>query len=215
MARGEGRRLEGIPFTVKDLIATAGVRTTAGSIVLRDYVPSWSAPGVQRLQAEGAILLGNLTVPSSASAIWIPATGCSATRAIRGRSNDARRFEWRRQRGGSGGLTSFGIGTDYGGRCAGRRTALGAALRDPGRVPNYQRPGRTAASAGSGRGEFDPFSAGSRRSARLPGARMIWRCCGRDERPGCVRQSFPALRRRDAERVDVARAGVRLDRRLR
>src|SRR4051794_18213143 len=43
IGRGAARRLEGIPFTVKDLIATAGVRTTAGSLLLREHVPNWSA----------------------------------------------------------------------------------------------------------------------------------------------------------------------------
>jgi Asp-tRNA(Asn)/Glu-tRNA(Gln) amidotransferase A subunit family amidase len=50
--------LAGVPFTVKDVIATAGVRTTAGSRLLADHVPARDATAVARLRAADAILLG-------------------------------------------------------------------------------------------------------------------------------------------------------------
>lgn len=50
--------LAGIPFAVKDLIATAGVRTTAGSAILRDWVPERSAPVVKAFEAAGAVMVG-------------------------------------------------------------------------------------------------------------------------------------------------------------
>jgi aspartyl-tRNA(Asn)/glutamyl-tRNA(Gln) amidotransferase subunit A len=50
--------LHGIPLGLKDLIATAGVRTTAGSRILADWVPDVDATVVQRLRAGGAVLLG-------------------------------------------------------------------------------------------------------------------------------------------------------------
>lgn len=50
--------LHGIPLALKDLIDTAGVRTTAASAVLRDHVPTQDAEIVQRLKAAGAVLLG-------------------------------------------------------------------------------------------------------------------------------------------------------------
>jgi Asp-tRNA(Asn)/Glu-tRNA(Gln) amidotransferase A subunit family amidase len=64
MAR-EGRSLPlaGVPFTVKDLIATAGVRTTAGTRFLMDLVPAVDATAVGRLRAAGAILLGKTNCP--------------------------------------------------------------------------------------------------------------------------------------------------------
>src|SRR5579884_2260737 len=43
--------LHGVPFTVKDTIDTAGLRTTAGSKALADRVPSHSATVVRRLRA--------------------------------------------------------------------------------------------------------------------------------------------------------------------
>jgi aspartyl-tRNA(Asn)/glutamyl-tRNA(Gln) amidotransferase subunit A len=60
---GRGRRrdrgpLHGIPISLKDNISTAGVRTTAGSQVLREFVPLHDAPIVARLREAGAVLLG-------------------------------------------------------------------------------------------------------------------------------------------------------------
>lgn len=50
--------LHGVPVALKDLVETAGVRTTAGSRLLADYVPTTDATVVQRLRAAGAIILG-------------------------------------------------------------------------------------------------------------------------------------------------------------
>jgi aspartyl-tRNA(Asn)/glutamyl-tRNA(Gln) amidotransferase subunit A len=50
--------LHGMPLSVKDLFATKGIRTTAGSRALRDYVPDENAAVVDRLAASGAVLLG-------------------------------------------------------------------------------------------------------------------------------------------------------------
>jgi aspartyl-tRNA(Asn)/glutamyl-tRNA(Gln) amidotransferase subunit A len=55
---GTSRPLEGVPFGVKDIIATAGVRTTGGSPIYSDWVPSASATAVDRLQAAGAVFAG-------------------------------------------------------------------------------------------------------------------------------------------------------------
>jgi Asp-tRNA(Asn)/Glu-tRNA(Gln) amidotransferase A subunit family amidase len=55
---GVGGRLAGVPLLVKDLIDTAGVRTTYASAIYRDHVPQRSAPAVRALEAEGAIVVG-------------------------------------------------------------------------------------------------------------------------------------------------------------
>ena len=50
--------LHGVPLTIKDTIETAGLRTTSGSTIHADYVPSHDAPAVARLKQAGAIILG-------------------------------------------------------------------------------------------------------------------------------------------------------------
>jgi aspartyl-tRNA(Asn)/glutamyl-tRNA(Gln) amidotransferase subunit A len=50
--------LHGIPLALKDLIDTAGVRTTAASALFKDRVPANDAEVVRRLKAAGAVLLG-------------------------------------------------------------------------------------------------------------------------------------------------------------
>ncbi len=58
--RGRGRGsssalLHGIPFTVKDIVNTKGVRTTFGAVPYKDNVPDHDAVAVARMRAEGAI----------------------------------------------------------------------------------------------------------------------------------------------------------------
>lgn len=55
--------LHGVPFSVKDLVFTAGVRTTAGSLVFRDFVPEADSVVVARLKAAGGIMLGKTNTP--------------------------------------------------------------------------------------------------------------------------------------------------------
>jgi aspartyl-tRNA(Asn)/glutamyl-tRNA(Gln) amidotransferase subunit A len=54
--------LHGVPIALKDLIDTAGVRTTAASAVFADRVPKEDAEVVRRLKAAGAVLLGKLNM---------------------------------------------------------------------------------------------------------------------------------------------------------
>jgi aspartyl-tRNA(Asn)/glutamyl-tRNA(Gln) amidotransferase subunit A len=63
IARGEWKGpLHGIPLAVKDLIKTAGVKTTAASAVLQENVPTADAEVIRRLKSAGAILLGKLNL---------------------------------------------------------------------------------------------------------------------------------------------------------
>jgi len=54
--------LHGIPIALKDLLDTAGVRTTAGSALFKERIPQQDAEVVRRLKAAGAVLLGKLNM---------------------------------------------------------------------------------------------------------------------------------------------------------
>ncbi len=60
LARGEGGPLEGIPLGVKDLFATKGVRTTACSHILDNFVPTYELTVTANLWRDGAVMLGKL-----------------------------------------------------------------------------------------------------------------------------------------------------------
>ena len=55
--------LHGVPFSVKDLVITRGVRTAFGSRIYERNVPDEDAPAVERLRGAGAILVGKTTTP--------------------------------------------------------------------------------------------------------------------------------------------------------
>jgi Asp-tRNAAsn/Glu-tRNAGln amidotransferase A subunit and related amidases len=77
--------IHGIPFSVKDLSFTKGVRTMGGSHLFADRVPDHDAPFVRRLKEAGGILTGKTTTPEfgwKASA----AAPSPATRTIPGTS---------------------------------------------------------------------------------------------------------------------------------
>jgi aspartyl-tRNA(Asn)/glutamyl-tRNA(Gln) amidotransferase subunit A len=59
-AKGEIRALEGIPLGIKDLYATHGVRTTACSTILSNFVPNYESTVTSQLWNDGAVLLGKL-----------------------------------------------------------------------------------------------------------------------------------------------------------
>lgn len=55
--------LHGVPYSAKDLIATAGIRTTMGSAIYADFIPNEDAVSIARVKAAGAILIGKTTTP--------------------------------------------------------------------------------------------------------------------------------------------------------
>ncbi|MGA7965263.1 MAG: amidase, partial [Gammaproteobacteria bacterium] len=58
IGRGEAGPLTGIPMAHKDLFCTAGVKTTAASRMLDNFVPPYDATVVARLRAAGAVMVG-------------------------------------------------------------------------------------------------------------------------------------------------------------
>jgi amidase len=55
--------LHGVPYSLKDLTPTRGIRTTMGSKIFEDNVPDYDGLLVQRMRAAGAILLGKTNTP--------------------------------------------------------------------------------------------------------------------------------------------------------
>lgn len=63
MQGGDLPPLHGVPYSAKDLLNTAGVRTTMGSRLFKTNVPATDAVSVARMKAAGAILVGKTTTP--------------------------------------------------------------------------------------------------------------------------------------------------------
>ena len=107
--------LHGIPFTVKDTIATAGLRTTSGTTIRADFVPDRDAEAVARLRAAGAIILGKTNTAEMAM-------DYTADNPVFGRTNNP--HDASRTPGGSSGgeaaaiasgMSPCGIGSDLAG----------------------------------------------------------------------------------------------------
>ncbi len=131
--------LEGVPFVVKDNIATAGIRTTFGSRILQHDVPAEDAISVERLKAAGGILLGKTNTPEFAHDI-------NTTNLIFGTTRNP--TDVNVTAGGSSGGTGaavaaamapIGIGTDLGGsiRIPASYNGIVGLRPAPGRVPYY------------------------------------------------------------------------------
>jgi aspartyl-tRNA(Asn)/glutamyl-tRNA(Gln) amidotransferase subunit A len=60
LAKGEGGPLEGLPLGIKDLFCTEGVRTTACSNILGNFVPPYESTVTSQLWRDGAVMLGKL-----------------------------------------------------------------------------------------------------------------------------------------------------------
>ena len=107
--------LQGVPFTIKDTFSTKGLRSTAGSEDLKDYVPESNAIVVQRLLDAGGILMGKTNTPARAMDV-------QTTNKIFGTTENALRKGF--TAGGSSGgpavavakrFTPFDIGSDIAG----------------------------------------------------------------------------------------------------
>ena len=104
--------LHGVPFTLKDAHATAGLRTTTGFPPLAHYVPQEDGTVAARLRAAGGILMGKTNVP-------VMLADFQTSNPIFGRTNNP--WDTARTPGGSSGgaaaalasgMTPFEIGTD-------------------------------------------------------------------------------------------------------
>ncbi|MFO7612435.1 MAG: Asp-tRNA(Asn)/Glu-tRNA(Gln) amidotransferase subunit GatA [Clostridia bacterium] len=59
---GDGGLLNGVPAAVKDNMCTEGIATTCASRMLEDFIPPYTATAVEKIKAEGAVLLGKLNL---------------------------------------------------------------------------------------------------------------------------------------------------------
>jgi len=58
LAKGEGGILEGIPVAIKDLFCTQGIASTAGSHILKGFLPPYESTVTANMWREGAVMLG-------------------------------------------------------------------------------------------------------------------------------------------------------------
>jgi aspartyl-tRNA(Asn)/glutamyl-tRNA(Gln) amidotransferase subunit A len=116
LARGDAAGpLHGVPFSVKDLIPTANLRTTLGSTAYADWIPDQDDVSVERMRAAGAILRGKTNTRELGY-------GVVADNALFGPTRNPRRLD--RTAGGSSGgsaaavadgMGSLSLGNDGGG----------------------------------------------------------------------------------------------------
>ena len=135
------RPLHGFPHAVKDLIPTAGIRTTYGSRIYTDNVPTEDALTVQRLKAAGAIIIGKTNTPEFGA-------GSQTFNAVFGATRNP--YDLSRTCGGSSGgaavsvacgMTPLADGTDLGGSLRNPSSFCNVVGFRPsiGRVPTWPR----------------------------------------------------------------------------
>ncbi|MBS0332499.1 MAG: Asp-tRNA(Asn)/Glu-tRNA(Gln) amidotransferase subunit GatA, partial [Proteobacteria bacterium] len=123
-ASGNAGPLEGAPLGIKDLFCTEGVRSTAASKILENFVPAYESTVTANLWRDGAVMLGKLNMDQFAM----------------GSSNETSAFgpvvnPWRAQsREGGGGNTQLTPGGSSGGSAAAvaAELCLGATATDTG-----------------------------------------------------------------------------------
>jgi aspartyl-tRNA(Asn)/glutamyl-tRNA(Gln) amidotransferase subunit A len=117
---GQIRRLEGLPMAVKDLFCTKGLRTTACSRILQNFIPPYESTVTQRLGEENYLLLGKTNADEFACGSTTATSCFGGSVNPYSRRNDPRPLTPGGSSGGSaaavaGNLCLAALGTDTGG----------------------------------------------------------------------------------------------------
>src|SRR5271168_3443047 len=125
LAKGQGGVLEGLPLGIKDLFCTAGVRTTASSHILENFVPPYESTVTANLWRDGAVLLGKLSNDEFAMGSSNESSQCGpVVSPWRRRGSDAKIVP-----GGSSGGSAAAVAARL---CAGATgTDTGGSIRQP------------------------------------------------------------------------------------
>ena len=114
-SRGDLRPLDGVPFSVKDVIPVAELPMSAGSRLYADHVARETAPAIRRLEDAGAIVIGKANCPEFALDPHTENDLFGATKNPLDPSRTPGGSSGGDAAAVSAGLVPFGIGGDYGG----------------------------------------------------------------------------------------------------
>ena len=134
--------LHGLPIAHKDLVDTAGIRTTYGSTLFRDHVPETDDLIVQRLRRAGAITIGKTNTPEFGAGSQTYNEVFGPTRNPYDRSKTCGGSSGGAAVALAAGMLAIADGSDMGGSLRNPASFCNVVgLRpSPGRVPNYPAP---------------------------------------------------------------------------